>query len=110
MQLHTQPVDNPSPANAEPYRVAKACLAYVESSNLFTIRVVQAAVLITFYEISNAIYPAAHLSVGHCARLGQAMGIHDRKRAPQILHTPSMSPLSETMTMGLTLHKKPLLS
>lgn len=47
-------------------------------------RVLQAAILLAWHEISNAIYPAAFLTVAHCARLGQAMGIHDRRNAPQL--------------------------
>jgi hypothetical protein len=89
MQLHTRSLDSSNPPNHELYRLAKACCSYVEKSNIFSVRLLQATLLITLYEIANAIYPAAYLSVGHCARLGHAMGIHDLKRAPQMLHTPS---------------------
>ncbi|KAJ6782300.1 hypothetical protein PWT90_00623 [Aphanocladium album] len=47
----------------------------------------QSAILLAYYEISSAIYPAAFLTVGHCARLGQAMGIHGRRNAPQMFES-----------------------
>jgi hypothetical protein len=40
-----------------------------------SIHVLQAGILITFYELGQAIYPAAYLSVGSCARYGLALGI-----------------------------------
>ncbi|KAH6976677.1 hypothetical protein EDB80DRAFT_302091 [Ilyonectria destructans] len=95
MRLHTQSVDDTEPAHRELYRAAKASFSYVEASNIFSIRLMQAALLIALYEMSNAIFPAAYLSVGHCARLGHAMGIHDRKRAPQMLCSPKTSTESE---------------
>ncbi|KAJ3476159.1 hypothetical protein NLG97_g9214 [Lecanicillium saksenae] len=56
------------------------------SENYFqsTHRILPFAILLGYHEISSAIYPAAFLTVGHCARLGQAMGIHDRRNAPQM--------------------------
>ncbi|QKX63441.1 uncharacterized protein TRUGW13939_10611 [Talaromyces rugulosus] len=101
MQLHTLPVDNTESPYRELYRTAKDCLSYVEGSNIFSIRLLQAALLIALYEVSNAMYPAAYLSVGHCARLGHAMGIHDRRRAPQMLSSPSkFSPAGEAIGLG----------
>lgn len=90
MQLHTQPVGNNDPSDRELYKTTKSCSSYIEASNAFSTRLLQANLLMTLYEVSNAIFPAAYLSVGHCARLGQAMGIQDRKRAPQMLSAPSM--------------------
>ncbi|KAL6408671.1 hypothetical protein AUP68_07615 [Ilyonectria robusta] len=50
----------------------------------------QAAVLLlAFYEVAHAIYPAAYLTIGHCARLGHALGIHDRRNVSQMFPTPS---------------------
>jgi hypothetical protein len=69
----------------EVYDVAKRCYAYVESRSILSVRLLQASLLIALYEIANAIYPAAYLTVGHSARVGHALGIHDRKRAPQLI-------------------------
>ena len=35
----------------------------------------QAAVLIAVYEVGHAIYPAAYLTIGACARYGTMLGI-----------------------------------
>ncbi|KAE8154454.1 hypothetical protein BDV25DRAFT_147711 [Aspergillus avenaceus] len=80
MQLHVRPCNEVDAL----YRAVKACHAYVESRNVFTIKLVQAGLLIALYEIAHAIYPAAYLTVGHCARLGHALGIH-RSEAPQLI-------------------------
>jgi hypothetical protein len=72
----------------EVYNMAKRCFSYSEENNLLSLRLLQALVLIAMYELGNAIYPAAYLTVGHCARLGHAMGIHDRRKAPQMFSRP----------------------
>ena len=48
----------------------------VEGSSVFSVPVLQAGVLLALYEIGHAIYPAAFLSVGACARYGHALGIN----------------------------------
>lgn len=57
------------------YRVTKQLYVDMESSGILSIQVLQAAVLITLYELGHAIYPAALLSAGHCARYAVALGI-----------------------------------
>ncbi|KAK6515165.1 hypothetical protein TWF506_007510 [Arthrobotrys conoides] len=91
MRLHIQPADGIDPLSRETYKIVKAYFAQVEASNVITVRLLQAALLIALYEVSNAIFPAAYLTVGHCARLGHALGIHARKRAPQIITPPVSS-------------------
>ncbi|KAI5460852.1 hypothetical protein BGZ63DRAFT_252260 [Mariannaea sp. PMI_226] len=66
------------------YDKAKRCFQFVESRGIISVRLLQAALLLSLYEVSNAIYPPAFLTVGHCARLGQAMGIHDRRNVAQM--------------------------
>lgn len=70
------------------YWTTKQFYAIVESNALMSIQLLQAALLIAIYEAGHGIYPAAYLSVGHCARLGHAMGLHDRKNVPQMLRRP----------------------
>ncbi|KAL8365803.1 hypothetical protein RB595_004536 [Gaeumannomyces hyphopodioides] len=72
-------------AQASLYWKTKRALSCLEASGLLSIRLLQALLLVTYYEISNAIYPAAFMSVAVCARVGQAIGIHDHTRAPQML-------------------------
>ena len=57
------------------YSVAKRFHRDVEESGLLSIQVLQAGLLIALYEIGHAIYPAAYLTVGACARYGLALGI-----------------------------------
>lgn len=95
MRLHCRPrKDNESPVT-DIYELAKRCCSYVERNNVFSLRLLQASLLIALYEIANALYPAAYLTVGHCARLAHVMGIHDRKEAPQMLSIPGLSSRSD---------------
>ncbi|KIW19214.1 hypothetical protein PV08_03508 [Exophiala spinifera] len=66
------------------YTLAKRTLYLAESHGLICLRTLQANILVAAYEIGHAIYPAAYLTTGHCARLGHALGLNDRRRAPQI--------------------------
>ncbi|KAL1966745.1 hypothetical protein VTN77DRAFT_3942 [Rasamsonia byssochlamydoides] len=85
MQMHCRPRKDSGLPVTDLYELAKRCCSYVERNNVFSLRLLQASLLIALYEIANAIYPAAYLTVGHCARLCHLMGIHDRKEAPQML-------------------------
>jgi hypothetical protein len=57
------------------YRLIKRFYAEVESTEGLCLQILQAAVLIAVFEIGDAIYPAAYLTVGACARYGIAMGL-----------------------------------
>lgn len=57
------------------YRLTKKFYSEVESTELLCIQVLQAGILIAHFEIGDAIYPAAYLTVGACARYGVAMGL-----------------------------------
>ena len=92
------PFDDSGGAEDNLYQAAKQFLHAVESGGLLTVKLMQAAVLISAYELGHGIYPAAFLSTGHAARLGQAMGLHDRRTpAPQMLRTPATWTLQEEM-------------
>ncbi|KIW81458.1 hypothetical protein Z517_04483 [Fonsecaea pedrosoi CBS 271.37] len=73
------------------YNLTKSYATMVESSGLMSLQLLQANILIATYELGHAVYPAAYLSTGHCARLGHALGLNDRKRAPQMLKKKSGS-------------------
>ncbi|KAB8227678.1 Zn(II)2Cys6 transcription factor [Aspergillus alliaceus] len=68
----------------ELYAQVKRCYSSVESLGIITPRVLQAALLIAYWEVGSGVYPAAYLSAGLCARLGHALGIHRRRKAPQM--------------------------
>jgi hypothetical protein len=64
-------------ARSSLYTSTKALHANVEGAGMISITVLQANLLIALYEMSHAIYPAAYLTVGACARYGLALGLHD---------------------------------
>lgn len=57
------------------YRLTKKYFSEVESTEGLSIQVLQAGILIAIFEIGDAIYPAAYLTVGACARYGVALGL-----------------------------------
>ena len=57
------------------YQIAKRYHFEVESTGALSVPVLQSAVLIAVYEVGHAIYPAAYLTIGACARLGIVLGI-----------------------------------
>lgn len=78
------------PPNPAAYQRAKHCLHLLESQGLISMPLLQSAILLGYHEVSSAIYPAAFMTVGHCARLGQAMGIHDRRNVHPLFKSPSL--------------------
>lgn len=68
-------LDGSSYAKSAVYQAAKAYYFKVEGVGVLSIHVLQAAVLIAVYEVGNAIYPAAYLTIGACARYGCMLGI-----------------------------------
>ncbi|KAK2594640.1 hypothetical protein QQS21_007616 [Conoideocrella luteorostrata] len=55
---------------------------YLEAENAFSILVLQAALLISLYELGHGIYPAAYLSIGTCSRYAYALGINASRTVP----------------------------
>jgi hypothetical protein len=89
MKLITQiPPDDSRSAQNTLYLTAKTFSAVVESSASMTVQLAQSTLLLCAYEVGHGIYPAAFLSAGHCARLVYALGLHDRKGAPQMIKRP----------------------
>lgn len=86
MKLITQSSHgSPQAAQTPLYSMAKRHLALVESGALISQQLLQATILIASYELGHAIYPAAYLSTGQCARIGHLMGLNDRHGVPQLL-------------------------
>ena len=84
---YVPPEGSQSPQNTL-YWTAKCFYNMVESSALMTVQLIQSALLLAAYEIFHGVYPAAFLSTGHCARLINAFGLHDRKNVPQMIKRP----------------------
>jgi hypothetical protein len=58
------------------YFAAKQFYLVIETAGILSIQVLQAGILISLYELGHAIYPAAFLSIGACARYAYAIGIN----------------------------------
>ena len=75
MTLATQSVvDNPQAALSSFYYTTESYCSLLESSAVLSLRLLQSLVII-----------ATYLTTGQCARLGHALGVHDRRHAPQVL-------------------------
>lgn len=73
MKLCCLPVDDEKRTSL--YRLIKEFYSEVESTAYLCVQVLQAAILIAVFEIGDAVYPAAYLTVGGCARYAIAMGL-----------------------------------
>lgn len=78
-----------SPFGNRLYRIVKGYLTVLEDNGFLTLGVLQAAILITLYEIGHGIYPAAYMSIGRCARLGQMMGLHGNSSTSKSFKQPT---------------------
>jgi hypothetical protein len=72
------------------YAKVKQIASSLEAGGIVTTRLLQSYLLLAVYELCNAMYPAAYLTIGHCARMGYAIGVHDRRHATQMF-PPSIS-------------------
>ncbi|EMC98574.1 hypothetical protein BAUCODRAFT_145643 [Baudoinia panamericana UAMH 10762] len=88
MKLACNELPDGTPPQSQLYQDVKSFYHYIEAQNGFSIQLIQALALIGLYETGHAIYPAAYLTIGHAARLGIAMGIHERS-VPQMLAKPT---------------------
>jgi hypothetical protein len=84
----TRPQEGLESAHHSIYIAAKRFLGLMESSGMTSLYVLQAYVLVTLYEIGQAIYPAAWMSAGACIRYGLLLGIHGHESAAQLLGRP----------------------
>jgi len=67
-------------AKTPAYLAAKRILLTAELEGMLTLQILQATIIVLIYEVGHAIYPAAYMSVGSCAKYGLALGI-DKQRA-----------------------------
>lgn len=78
MQLYCEPDLSPGTGTLDVnafYHHAKRLHFEMEASGVLSLRVLQAGILIALYELGQAIYPAAYLTVGSCARYATAIGV-----------------------------------
>lgn len=72
---------------SELYITAKQFHSELELKGLLTLRMVQAGLLLSVYELGHGIFPAAFTTTSHCARQGVSLGLHN-KSATQFLGGP----------------------
>lgn len=99
LSLSVSPTSDQTPRDRESflplYRQAKEYYAAMEMQGVITPVLLQGVLLLAYWEVGHAVYPAAFLSVGLCARLGQALGIHKQRREATIpMYTDPSKPLS----------------
>jgi len=70
------------------YMSAKRFVALMEATGTSSLLVLQANILITWFEYGQAIYPAAWMSAGWCVRYGNMLGINGHGEAAQLLGRP----------------------
>ncbi|KAF2170319.1 hypothetical protein M409DRAFT_51378 [Zasmidium cellare ATCC 36951] len=78
----------PESSTHEVYQAVKAALAHCESYGQLSLEFLAANILIAVHELSQAIFPAAYLTVAMCSRLCYSMGWHDKRKATQLLPKP----------------------
>jgi hypothetical protein len=81
----SRPQDGTESSQNPVYVSAKRFLALLEATGAVSLVVLQAALLLVWFEYGQAIYPAAWMSVGWCMRYGNLLGINNHPEAIQLL-------------------------
>lgn len=71
------------------YLSVKEYYFQVESAGFLSVQLLQAGVLLAVYEFGHAIFPAAYITIGRCAKIGHAIGVHHGASPPQMLTPPA---------------------
>lgn len=66
------------------YRLAKTCCLEAEQGGFISLRLVQCMILVAVYELGNAIFPEAYLTIGQASRLGGLISLHNKEHAQQL--------------------------
>lgn len=74
--ITTLPPTTPLNARTHLYYATKHFYLKVERSSIFSISILQAGMLLAFYELGHGIYPRAYTSFGACARYAYALCIN----------------------------------
>jgi hypothetical protein len=74
--LHEKPMPGVESMQSSLYITVKGIMSLLTSTGCRSLDVVQSLVLVTFYEIGHAIYPACSLSISSCAKLARRIGLH----------------------------------
>ncbi len=83
--ITSRPHDGVECAHNPIYLSAKRFVALMEATGTVSLLVLQANLLVTWYEYGQAIYPAAWMSAGWCIRYANMLGINGHDEAAQLL-------------------------
>jgi hypothetical protein len=87
----SRPQDGIESSHNPLYISAKRFVALMEATGTASLLVLQANLLITWFEYGQAIYPAAWMSAGWCVRYANMLGINGHSDAAQLLGRPVMN-------------------
>lgn len=86
--ITSKPQDGVECAHNPIYLSAKRFVALMEATGVASLLVLQANLLVAWYEYGQAIYPVAWMSAGWCLRYANMLGINGHDEATQLLGRP----------------------
>jgi hypothetical protein len=84
----SRPQDGIESSQNHIYVSAKRFIALLEATGTATLLMLQANILVTWFEYGQAIYPAAWMSAGWCTRYGNMLGINGNEHTTDLLGRP----------------------
>jgi hypothetical protein len=73
------------------YETLKQVLSILEGRGELSIHLITVCALVATYEMAQGLYPSAYLSIGNCVRIGFILGLHDKRKATQLLPRAGMT-------------------
>ena len=70
------------------YVSAKRFIALMEATGTASLLMLQANILVAWFEYGQAIYPAAWMSAGWCTRYGNMLGINGNEHTTDLIGRP----------------------
>lgn len=83
--ITSRPQDGVESSQSPIYISTKRFVTLLEMSGAATLLILQANLLVMWYEYGHAIYPAAWMTAGWCMRYGTLIGINGHSEAAQLL-------------------------
>ncbi len=73
--ITSRPDEGVAVADTSLYMACKRCLSLLESAGTMSLQYLQAMLLVALYEYGHAVYPAAWMTIGACARYSDLLGL-----------------------------------
>jgi len=99
----SRPQDGIESSQNQIYMSSKRFLSLVEATGTVSLLVLQAALLVVWYEYGQAIYPAAYMSAGWCKRYAVLLGINGHPAAYEMLGHPVLNTCYTSLVIRLTM-------